>query len=213
MEYVLQVDQITKQYKNFKALDRLSMRVEKGAIYGFVGKNGAGKTTLVRIVCGLQSPTAGLPLLGGFVTPMEKVLSWAAAGCLLVVASAAIFTLIAMLVPSRTVVAVVCLLGVLAAVLVSARIASRLEEPEFHSGIMITADGVEVGEATPNPLYLNENQRAPWQAAMDILPTGQGIQLATKNVPYPWRMALYSGLMIFLANGAGVFFFQRKDLK
>lgn len=59
MEYVLQVDHLTKQYKHFKALDDLSMRVPKGAIYGFVGKNGAGKTTLIRVVCALQNPTSG----------------------------------------------------------------------------------------------------------------------------------------------------------
>ena len=35
------------------------MHVPRGAIYGFVGKNGAGKTTLIRLVCGLQAPTAG----------------------------------------------------------------------------------------------------------------------------------------------------------
>ena len=59
MEYVLSTENISKQYRNFKALDNLSMHVEKGAIYGFVGKNGAGKTTLIRIICGLQSPTSG----------------------------------------------------------------------------------------------------------------------------------------------------------
>lgn len=59
MEFVLQTNNLTKKYKNFRALDGLSMHVPKGAIYGFVGKNGAGKTTLIRLICGLQEPTAG----------------------------------------------------------------------------------------------------------------------------------------------------------
>lgn len=41
MEYVLTTEGLTKQYRNFKALGGLSMHVEKGAIYGFVGRNGA----------------------------------------------------------------------------------------------------------------------------------------------------------------------------
>ncbi|MDD5901121.1 MAG: ATP-binding cassette domain-containing protein [Lachnospiraceae bacterium] len=59
MEYVLTTDALCKNYKNFKALNGLSMHVPKGAIYGFVGKNGAGKTTLIRLICGLQEPTSG----------------------------------------------------------------------------------------------------------------------------------------------------------
>lgn len=59
MEYVLTTDNLCKQYRHFKALDRLSMHVPKGAIYGFVGKNGAGKTTLIRLICGLQNATSG----------------------------------------------------------------------------------------------------------------------------------------------------------
>ncbi len=59
MDYVLKTNALSKNYKDFKALDGLSMNVPKGAIYGFVGKNGAGKTTLIRLVCGLQEPTSG----------------------------------------------------------------------------------------------------------------------------------------------------------
>ena len=52
MEYILKTDNLIKHYKNGKALNGLTMHVEKGAIYGFVGRNGAGKTTLIRLVCG-----------------------------------------------------------------------------------------------------------------------------------------------------------------
>ena len=59
MDYILQTNGLTKKYKNFQALNGLSMNVPKGSIYGFVGKNGAGKTTLIRLICGLQKPTSG----------------------------------------------------------------------------------------------------------------------------------------------------------
>lgn len=59
MEYVLETNAVEKQYRYGKALNGLSMRVPKGAIYGLVGRNGAGKTTLIRLICGLQEPSAG----------------------------------------------------------------------------------------------------------------------------------------------------------
>ena len=71
MEYVLTTQGLSKRYKNFKALDSLTMHVPKGAIYGFVGRNGAGKTTLIRVICGLQAPTAGEYALYG-VDSREK---------------------------------------------------------------------------------------------------------------------------------------------
>ena len=65
MDYVLTTDQLSKHYGHFKALDRLSMHVPRGAVYGFAGKNGAGKTTLIRLICGLQEPTFGSYTLYG----------------------------------------------------------------------------------------------------------------------------------------------------
>ena len=59
MEAVLQTHGLCKRYRRFTALENVNMNVPRGAIYGLVGKNGAGKTTLIRVICGLQEPTAG----------------------------------------------------------------------------------------------------------------------------------------------------------
>lgn len=59
MEQILTVSGMSKKYRHFLALNQLNMHIEKGSIYGLIGKNGAGKTTLIRIICGLQNPTGG----------------------------------------------------------------------------------------------------------------------------------------------------------
>ena len=74
MEYVLKTNALSKTYKNFKALNGLTMSVPKGAIYGFVGKNGAGKTTLIRLICGLQEPASGGYSLYGIENSDKEIL-------------------------------------------------------------------------------------------------------------------------------------------
>ncbi len=59
MDYIVKARGLCKSYGHFKALSDFSINVPKGAVYGFVGKNGAGKTTFIRILCGLQKPSAG----------------------------------------------------------------------------------------------------------------------------------------------------------
>lgn len=60
MGYIIEANNLEKRYGNFKALNNLNMHIEKGRIYGLVGKNGAGKTTLIRLLCGLEEPTSGI---------------------------------------------------------------------------------------------------------------------------------------------------------
>lgn len=74
MDYVLRTNALCKKYRDFKALNGLSMNVPKGAIYGFVGKNGAGKTTLIRLICGLQEPTSGEYTLYGTKSTDKEIL-------------------------------------------------------------------------------------------------------------------------------------------
>lgn len=56
---VLQTEQLTKKYRRRVVVDRLSMKVERGDIFGFLGQNGAGKSTTIRIALGLVRPTSG----------------------------------------------------------------------------------------------------------------------------------------------------------
>jgi ABC-2 type transport system ATP-binding protein len=52
-------DNLTIRFGNFTAVDHVSLRVEQGEIFGFLGPNGSGKTTLIRALCGLLTPAEG----------------------------------------------------------------------------------------------------------------------------------------------------------
>lgn len=58
-EYAVRTEHLQKMYKNQKALDSVSIHIEKGSIYGLIGKNGAGKTTLMKMITGIAYPTDG----------------------------------------------------------------------------------------------------------------------------------------------------------
>ena len=73
MEYILETKALEKKYGNFKVIDNLNMHIQKGAIYGLIGKNGAGKTTLIRLICGLQKPTNGMYAIYGVLNTDKQI--------------------------------------------------------------------------------------------------------------------------------------------
>lgn len=62
----ISVRDLTKRFGDFTAVDRISLEVGKGEIFGFLGANGAGKTTAMRMLCGLSYPTSGSGTVAGF---------------------------------------------------------------------------------------------------------------------------------------------------
>ena len=66
MPFSIETKDLTKKFGGFTAVDRISIAVDKGEIFGFLGANGAGKTTAIHMLCGLLNPTSGSGHVAGF---------------------------------------------------------------------------------------------------------------------------------------------------
>ena len=66
MTAAIEIDNLTKKFGRFTAVDGVSFSVEGGEIFGFLGPNGSGKSTIIRMLCGLLTPTAGSARVAGF---------------------------------------------------------------------------------------------------------------------------------------------------
>lgn len=73
MDYMITTEQLTKRYKNFIAVNNVSLHIRKGSIYGFLGPNGAGKSTTMKILLGLTAPTKGNFSIGGKHFPENRM--------------------------------------------------------------------------------------------------------------------------------------------
>ena len=65
-DYVITANELTKQFGDFVAVDKITFKVTKGEIFGFLGANGAGKTTAIKMLCGLSKPSSGDAKIAGF---------------------------------------------------------------------------------------------------------------------------------------------------
>jgi len=61
----IRVDQLTRRFGDFVAVDHVSFDVARGEVFGFLGSNGAGKSTTIRMLCGLLKPTSGQACVDG----------------------------------------------------------------------------------------------------------------------------------------------------
>jgi ABC-2 type transport system ATP-binding protein len=74
-EFAVQVEDLSKRFGAFVAVDHVSFQVSRGEIFGFLGPNGAGKSTTIRILCGLLTPTSGKASVHGYdvATEAERI--------------------------------------------------------------------------------------------------------------------------------------------
>ena len=71
-EYSVTIENLSKHFGDFIAVDKVTLNVSKGEIFGFLGPNGAGKSTTIRILCGLLAPSSGSATVAGFDVASES---------------------------------------------------------------------------------------------------------------------------------------------
>lgn len=70
--YAVDTENLTRRFGDFVAVDRVTLQVEPGEVFGFLGPNGSGKTTTIRMLCGLIRPSAGSGHVLGFDIARES---------------------------------------------------------------------------------------------------------------------------------------------
>ena len=73
MEYIITTEKLTKKYKNFTSVNKVSLHIKKGSTYGFLGPNGAGKSTTMKMLVGLTAPTSGSFQIDGKQFPNDRL--------------------------------------------------------------------------------------------------------------------------------------------
>lgn len=66
MDYAIKIQDLTKTFGSFTAVDNISFEIPTGKIFGFLGPNGSGKSTTIRMLCGVITPTSGEGSVLGF---------------------------------------------------------------------------------------------------------------------------------------------------
>jgi ABC-2 type transport system ATP-binding protein len=70
--YAVETEQLTRTFGHFTAVDRLTIQVAAGEVFGFLGPNGSGKTTTIRMLCGLIGPSSGTGRVMGYNIATES---------------------------------------------------------------------------------------------------------------------------------------------
>lgn len=185
----------------------------------------------------------GMLLLEPSAVPAKHLWIAFGMGLFTVLAYAAIYNFVAMLLSNRTYTAIVSILLAFGLMICGTYVRNRLDQPEFiqqlahtaagsdaaadyvemdaHTGNVETAMTVnEDGEFTqmaletvPNPLYPSGAERERLQFFMDLNPYGQTIELAMLNIPHPERVVLMDLGIVLIFCLGGVVLFRRKDIK
>lgn len=156
---------------------------------------------------------AGIPLLGFFQMELPALLHFTLCALLMTACLCGVFTMISLLEENKATAAIICIFLAYFLLFLGIYLNNRLSEPRMIPAQEYIQDGqILLQQASPNPNYVDGVKRAIFEALYH-LPGCQAVQLVTKIGECSWRIPLVSLLFTAMTSAAGLFFFQRKDLK
>lgn len=167
---------------------------------------------LSMLLASLLGGLVGIPFLGTWKMG-KMVLVFLLISILFIISYVAIYTFIGMLCSNKAISAVLTILLFFGLMYLAMYFYYRLSEPEMISGLVITQEGMQMGDPSPNPRHLTGIKREIYQFIVDFLPSGQSGQMQEFNMPHPVRMIVCSVIIAIVTTLGGIFAFERKDLK
>lgn len=156
---------------------------------------------------------AAIPLFGFFEMPISILVYRIFTVTMMTFAYCSVFVLIAMLISSKAIGVVACLLCALGLLYMGGQFYMQLEEPEYITEAQIGSDeGTQMVE-TKNPHFLQADARKKVQFFCDMVPGGQAIQIASGHEINLYRLPLYSFILVLIGSAIGILLFQRKNLR
>ena len=129
-------------------------------------------------------------------------------------AFASLFVLISTQITNRAFSSVACIGIVLLMFLLSSKLISELYISPEARDLLTLVDGKPVySDPYPNPMYVSGVKRTLIEVLVDVLPTGQSIQMSNVQADRINRFPILSALFILLTSGIGVFAFRKKDIR
>ncbi len=203
------------EYSDGTIRNKLMVGCRRGSVYlaNFVTMMAAG--LLVMLFGEAAALSLGFALFAAPELSTGSYVILLGASALSVAAFSALYTLIAMLVSSRAMSSVVCLVLSFAMLISAAVLFNRLSEPEQWDGSYgVSEDGeVVLLDPEPNPNYVSGTRRVVYDFLCDAIPSGQALSLELKSVDRAERMAGCACGLIVLCTFAGLVAFRKKDLK
>ena len=143
----------------------------------------------------------GIPMIGTLTISTTKALLIVVGSLITVVALCSIFTMISLLVSNKAIAPVICILFVFLSIAFLNEVQGILDNPK------IWYDG------TVNTAYVGGREREQLEFIYNVLPTGQEMQYARRDIKNMSEMSIYSVGVTVITTGIGIFFFKRKNIK
>ena len=153
----------------------------------------------------LQHTVLGFLLFGGFVTQPSVLLLYTGVNFALMIAYSSLFVLTSMLSQSKANTTAMCILLAFVLLFVGVYLTSALNEPEYYSGYVLTADGVTTSEdSEKNPNYVGGKKREVYEFLQEFTPGGQELLSSNMTAENPAMLAIYDGIILLVSTGVGI---------